>query len=143
GPSRTGEELAFAIQKAMNQANVDPAHLDFISSHGTATAYNDEMESKAFAISGVSATPMNSFKGYFGHTLGAAGLIESALTIRSMKENLLIACIGFREPGVPMPVNVIRTHTPARINAALKTVSGFGGCNTALVFKKSTKDTGK
>ncbi|MCX6249030.1 MAG: beta-ketoacyl synthase N-terminal-like domain-containing protein [Bacteroidetes bacterium] len=136
GPSKTGEELAMAILHALNEAEMKPADVDFVSAHGTATPYNDEMESKALGIAGLQSVPVNSFKGYWGHTLGAAGVVESIATIRSMEKNLLIRSAGFDESGVPVPVNVIRENTLSPVQNSLKIASGFGGCNAAIVFRK-------
>lgn len=136
GPSRTGEELGHAIKQAIGDANILAENIDFISAHGTATVYNDEMEANAIGLAGLQAVPLNSLKGYYGHTLGAAGLIESVVSIQSLKENLMIPTLGFKELGVTSPVNVCAS--PMRINAGnfLKTASGFGGCNAALVIGK-------
>ena len=136
GPSRTGEELAIAIGNSLTEAGLKPEELSFISAHGTATQYNDEMEAKAIGIAGLQDVPVNSFKGYWGHTLGAAGVIESVATLRSMECNLLFRSAGYNVPGVPVSLNVIRenVHTPVR--NCLKIASGFGGCNAAIVFRK-------
>jgi len=99
GPSRTGEELSLAIEAAIQEAGIDKMSIDFISAHGTATVYNDDMESKAISLSGLQKIPVNSLKGYFGHTLGAAGLIETAACVQSLKENVILPTHGFREPG--------------------------------------------
>ena len=136
GPSRTGEELALAISNALNESRIVQDQLDFISAHGTATLYNDEMESKSLSLVNCGNIPVNSFKGYWGHTLGGAGILESALTIRSMKENMLFRSAGFNTIGVSEPVNVIREHTQKPVNNALKIASGFGGCNAAIIFRK-------
>jgi 3-oxoacyl-[acyl-carrier-protein] synthase-1 len=136
GPSRTGEELAIAIGNALKEAGLKPDEVSFVSAHGTATLYNDEMESKALGIAGLQDIPVNSFKGYWGHTLGAAGLIESIATIRSMESNLLFRSAGFNEPGVPVSLNVIRENVHTPVQNCLKIASGFGGCNAAIVFRK-------
>jgi 3-oxoacyl-[acyl-carrier-protein] synthase I len=136
GPSRTGEELSLAIKKAMNASGLNAADIDFISAHGTATIYNDEMEAKAIAMAGLQAAPVNSLKGYYGHTLGAAGLIESIISIQSLKENLVIPTRGFENLGVTQPVNVCSALYRSTLNNCLKTASGFGGCNAAMVFSK-------
>jgi len=136
GPSRTGEELAFAIKKATLDANISAADIDFISAHGTATVYNDEMEANAFSLAGLQSVPLNSLKGYFGHTLGAAGLIESIVSIHSMKENLVLPTLGFTDMGVTNPLNICTELLPGSFNNCLKTASGFGGCNAAVVFGK-------
>ncbi len=136
GPSRTGEELALAIRKAFVDSSLDAFDIDFVSAHGTATVYNDEMEAKAFAISGLTEVPVNSLKGYYGHTLGAAGLVESVITINCMRENVLFPTYGFKNSGVSVALNICDKMQYAKINHALKTASGFGGCNAALVFSR-------
>lgn len=135
GPSRTGDGLLIAIKQALKEAGKTADQIDYLSAHGTATPYNDEMESLAFADAGLSQTPLNSMKGYFGHTLGAAGLIESCVVLESMKQELILASKGFEENGVSGQVNVLRENKPQRIQTALKTGSGFGGCNAASVFE--------
>ncbi|MCR8561168.1 beta-ketoacyl synthase [Mucilaginibacter sp. BJC16-A38] len=136
GPSRTGEELAYAIKKAMKDADLGSNNIDFISAHGTATIYNDEMEANAIGLAGLQDVPLNSLKGYYGHTLGAAGLIESVISIHSLKESLLIATPGFEHLGVTSPVNVCASLTHINAGNFLKTASGFGGCNAAVVIGK-------
>jgi len=136
GPSRTGDGLFIAIDKALKDASCNADQLDYLSMHGTATPYNDEMESKAIALAGLQEVPMNSLKGYIGHTLGAAGLIESIVAIHALKNNMLYASLGFEELGVPKPINVIKSTTPKPLTTCLKTASGFGGCNAAMVFSK-------
>jgi 3-oxoacyl-[acyl-carrier-protein] synthase I len=133
GPSRTGEGLFIAIDGVMKKA---PVTVDFISSHGTATPYNDEMESMAITRAGLQAVPVNSFKGYWGHTLGAAGIIESIMCIYSLRENMLLNTKGFHELGVSHPVNIIDRVIYRDIHHCLKIASGFGGCNVALLFHK-------
>ena len=137
GPSRTGEELALAISRSLKEAHLQPSDIGFISAHGTATPFNDEMEAKAFSMAGLKDVPLNSLKGYWGHTLGAAGIIESVAAIHSMKNNLLIRSAGFRELGVPEDICVIAENTEKTFGHLLKTASGFGGCNSAIIFSKS------
>ena len=136
GPSRTGEELNLAINKAMKMAAVNTTDIGFISSHGTATVFNDEMEAKAITLAGLKDVPVNSLKGYYGHTLGAAGLIESVVSIKSLKENTVLPTPGFETPGVTQPVNVCTSIIKSTLQHCLKTASGFGGCNAAMVFSK-------
>lgn len=136
GPSRTGDGLAFAIERAFNQAKVKALDIDYLSAHGTATVYNDEMESKAFNWMGLSKVPMNSLKGYWGHTLGAAGIIEIIAGLKSLQNNELYKNVGFDELGVPEPINVITKYIKSPLKTMLKTASGFGGCNAAIIIKK-------
>jgi 3-oxoacyl-[acyl-carrier-protein] synthase I len=137
GPSRTGEELAWVINKSLLEANISASEIDFISAHGTATVYNDEMEAKAITLASLQSVPINSLKGYYGHTLGAAGLIESIISIYSLKENLVLPTMGFKQPGVTKPLNICSSLLHGYLQNCLKTASGFGGCNAAVVFGKS------
>jgi 3-oxoacyl-[acyl-carrier-protein] synthase-1 len=136
GPSRTGAELSNAINQAVKQAGITAEHIGMISAHGTATAFNDEMEAKALNLSGVSAVPLHSLKSYVGHTLGAAGIIESIVACMAMQQGVLPASLGYNESGVSEPVNVLQQPLQQACNYVLKTASGFGGCNAALVWKK-------
>lgn len=131
GPSRTGEGLYLAITDTVRGESVD-----FISAHGTATPYNDNMESMAISRSGLNHVPVNSIKGFFGHTLGAAGVLESIIAIESMRNNTLIKTIGFEEYGVSEEIEIIRNNCEKNIGSILKLASGFGGCNAALLMKK-------
>ncbi|SDG65018.1 beta-ketoacyl synthase N-terminal-like domain-containing protein [Winogradskyella thalassocola] len=136
GPSRTGEGLYLSIISALKEANIKPESIDYISAHGTATAFNDEMEAIAFNRAKLEKTPLNSLKGYYGHTLGASGLLEAIVGIHSLKNNMLYKSLGMDELGVTMPLNIIENTTKKELKTFIKTASGFGGCNTAVIFKK-------
>jgi len=136
GPLRTGEMFDVAIRRALREASLDPLDIDYISAHGTGTEFYDETEAKALSRAGLEEVPVNSFKGYCGHTLGAAGIVESALAIASMRNNELFKSAGFENPGTSDHINVLTDHTSREVNHCLKTASGFGGCNVAVVFKK-------
>ena len=136
GPSRTGAELAQAIRQSLQEAGLKPEAIGYVSAHGTATLYNDEMEAKAFGIAGVADKPTHSLKGYFGHTLGAAGVLEVALNVESLKRGHLVASAGYVNHGVSQPLNVIKEHRPMEVTTCLKTASGFGGCNAAIILNR-------
>ena len=137
GPSRTGEGLYRSIIHAINDASSDANSIDYISAHGTATSFNDEMESIAFSRAGLSTVPLNSFKGYFGHTLGAAGLIETLIGIESLRQNILLKSYGFDTPGTSENINVLSQNLDGNYKRMLKTASGFGGSNAAAIFQKA------
>lgn len=134
GPSRTGDGLALAIHQAMKEAGVTAEDISFINAHGTATVYNDEMESKAIHLAGLSSIPVNSLKPYLGHTLGASGIIETILCVEQLKERTLYGTLGYESIGVPMPIIVSAAHRTIPMKCCIKTASGFGGCNAALVL---------
>lgn len=136
GPSRTGEGLFRSIQNAMNEAQISADKIDFISAHGTATLYNDEMEAIAFNRLQLGNVPVNSLKGFFGHTLGASGLLETVLAIESANRKQLMVSKGFDALGVSQSISIISENKEKQINCFLKTASGFGGCNTAVLFEK-------
>jgi 3-oxoacyl-[acyl-carrier-protein] synthase-1 len=136
GPSRTGEGLFRSIESALKEAKIDKEIINYISAHGTATIYNDEMEAVTFNRLGLQNVPVNSMKGYYGHTLGASGLLETVLSMESAKQNRLIVSKGYNDLGVTQPINIISKNSEVQIDYFLKTASGFGGCNTAVLFEK-------
>ena len=136
GPSRDGEGSFIAIKKALAQANIKPEDIDHISAHGTATPYNDEMESISIERNNLLDAHVNSIKGYLGHTLGAAGLVETAILLEEMRQNTLLRSAGFEELGVSRSLNIVNHLTNTNIRNGLKLASGFGGCNAALVISK-------
>ena len=121
---------------AVSTAGISAKQIGMISAHGTGTLFNDEMEAKAFEHAGLLHSPVHSFKGYVGHTLGAAGVLESVMTLEALRHQTLIPSAGFEDLGVPKPIGMTRKLQPATIDYALKTASGFGGCNAAIVWGK-------
>lgn len=135
GPSRTGDGLFYALEEAMQQADVKPCDIDFINLHGTATVYNDEMEAKAIHLAQLQNSPINSLKPYFGHTLGASGVIETVICIHELKGKQLYGTLGYTESGTSLPLNVTSKHQQLqKSKTCIKTASGFGGCNAAIVL---------
>ncbi|SDL55777.1 beta-ketoacyl synthase N-terminal-like domain-containing protein [Chryseobacterium taihuense] len=136
GPSRTGDGLFASIKNALKEASISAQQIDFISAHGTATIYNDEMEAVAFNRTNLQNVPLNSLKAYYGHCLGASGLLESIISMESALRNTLIPSKNFEEIGTSQSLNIIKENQPAKIKYVLKTASGFGGCNAAIVLEK-------
>ncbi len=133
GPSRTGDGLFQCLTQITDKNTND---IGFISAHGTATPFNDEMESIAFDRAGLNTIPVNSLKGYYGHTLGAAGVLETVLSLESMKQQRLIKSEGFESKGVSGNITMIESHQDKNFSSFIKTASGFGGCNAAALFEK-------
>ena len=136
GPSRTGDGLYASIKNSLIAAGLPSSSIDYVSTHGTATIYNDEMESIALQRAGLLETPINSLKGYLGHTLGAAGLVEFNIALAQASKNILLPNLGLTTLGVTEPIHVIQKTYIKPINYFIKTASGFGGSNTAVVVEK-------
>lgn len=134
GPSRTGDGLYHAIRLALEQAGVTPPQVGTVNTHGTATLYNDEMESKALRWARLDHTPVNSLKGYFGHTLGASGIVESIICAEELRRRIVYGTQGFSTLGVPCAIDIASDHRPLERPCCVKTASGFGGCNAAIVL---------
>ena len=136
GPSRDGSGLAQAIRVALNSAKLSPNEIDFIHAHGTGTSYNDAMESLALkTIFGGTSPPVSASKGMLGHTLGAAGVIETICCALAMEENFLPGTPRLTVAAEGTPKNLVREpRSGVRLKNVLKLNTGFGGMNGALIL---------
>lgn len=134
GPSRTGEGCFRAMRACIK--DFDTRRIGLVNAHGTATLYNDEMEAIAIDRMGLSQTPVNTFKGYYGHTMGAAGVLETILSMWSLDHGKILPTRGYHTHGVSAPINVTSQLTHTTADAFIKIMSGFGGCNAAMLFTK-------
>ena len=134
GPSRTGEGSFRAIKAVLG--DIAPERLALVSVHGTSTAYNDEMESIALTRAGLKDVPVNSLKGYFGHTMGAAGILETILSMVSVDDGTVLGTRGYSECGVSCPLSISPETRATSGRMFAKLLSGFGGCNAAAIFIK-------
>ena len=136
GPSRDGSGLALAIERALRMAGRLPADIDYVNAHGTGTPYNDRMEALAFqTVFGARAPWIGASKGLLGHTLGAAGVIESVLCLAAACAGLMPGTPGFTTPDPEAPVRLAAAPQAAAVRRILKTNAGFGGTNSAVVFE--------
>jgi 3-oxoacyl-[acyl-carrier-protein] synthase II len=134
-PARDGCGLVQATRQAIGRAGIAPDAVAAINAHGTGTVYNDMMELVAFReVFGPRVIPMNSVKGAVGHTLGAAGGIEVAIGLLSLRHRTLPPTAGFREPEEGAEGRVSPDAQPIDGDWLLTTNSGFGGVNAALVL---------
>lgn len=144
GPSRTGDGLFFAMQGAMSEAMVSSSDVDFVNLHGTATVYNDEMESKAMQLAELTNTPTNSLKPYFGHTLGASGVIETITCLYQLQNKTVFGVNSYKAAGTTYKLNISDKHRELNnAKICIKTASGFGGCNAAIVISTEERQRAK
>lgn len=138
GPSRDGSGLAQAIRSALNSAKLASADIDYINVHGTGTPYNDAMESAALrAVFADACPPASGLKGMVGHTLGAAGVLETIACTLAMREQLLPGTARLSHPADGVPASLLSAPRPAgRLRHILKLNTGFGGANGALILEQ-------
>jgi 3-oxoacyl-[acyl-carrier-protein] synthase II len=136
GPSRDGSGLARAIRSALKMSKLLPAEIDYINAHGTGTPYNDAMESIALKnVFGEACPPFSGAKGMLGHTLGAAGVVETILCAIAMQEKFLPGTPRLNTIAEGVPAGLVREpRSVAKINRVLKLNTGFGGANGALIL---------
>ncbi len=131
-PSKNAEGAYQALSAVAKSVKAE--ELAVINAHGTATMYNDQMESVAIERAELGDVPVNALKGYLGHTLGAAGVIESILTMKALDEGIILATRGYEEIGVSSKINVVSQQATTQKKCFIKMISGFGGCNGAALF---------
>ena len=129
-PSKTAEGLYEALQETMN--GIDKRNIAFINAHGTATLFNDQMEAIAIHRAELQDIPVNALKGYVGHTLGAAGIMETILCMKAVDDHTVLGTRGYEEVGVSGRIQLSSKHHSTIKTSFIKQLSGFGGCNAAL-----------
>lgn len=129
-PSKTAEGLYEALQETMN--GIDKRNIAFINAHGTATLFNDQMEAIAIHRAELQDIPVNALKGYVGHTLGAAGIMETILCMKAVDDHAVLGTRGYEEVGVSGRIQLSSKHHSTIKTSFIKQLSGFGGCNATL-----------
>ena len=124
-PHPKGLGAGMALRKMKDADNP----ISVIGVHGTATMYNDQMESKAIEMAELQDVPLSALKGYFGHTMGAAGVLETIITMRALEDGLILPSKGFETCGVSGKVKISDKSVMVHGNTFVKMLSGFGGCN--------------
>ena len=133
GPSRTAEGSFRALRQVLEGEDIES--LACINAHGTATLYNDDMESNAINRAGLRHVPVNSLKGYYGHTMGAAGLLETIVMMHALGEGWIPGTRNYQASGTCYELNITAEHRLTDKQQFVKLMSGFGGCNAAALYK--------
>jgi 3-oxoacyl-[acyl-carrier-protein] synthase II len=140
-PMTDGEGMAVTMRKALENAKVDPGEVGYINAHGTSTELNDRYETMAIKkVFGDHAynLAVSSSKSMIGHTIGAAGAIETIITALSLKNGILPPTINLDEPDPELDLNFIPHLAIKRdVDVALTNSFGFGGHNATIVVRKA------
>lgn len=148
-PSKTADGLYLSLQRTLESFTKEisstckqidlKAHLAFINAHGTATLFNDQMESVAIGRAGLSDLPANAYKSFWGHTMGAAGILETIISMKAIDDDTILGTRGFSELGVSGKMNICAENRPTDKKGFIKMLSGFGGCNATIWAAKKTE----
>ncbi|MCK5529004.1 MAG: beta-ketoacyl-[acyl-carrier-protein] synthase family protein [Kiritimatiellae bacterium] len=125
------------LKNALADADVQPEDVDYISAHATATIHGDGQEGSAIKEVFPASVPVNSLKGYIGHTLGASGAIELAAVLKMMQNNLVYPTLNLDTVAEECEgINHVRSLLNKELNIVVKNCFAFGGINASLVCRK-------
>lgn len=138
-PHREGCGLAAAAMAALRDGGCRPEAIGYVNAHGTGTAYNDSMETKAIKTAlgdWARRVPISSVKGALGHAFGAAGALEAAVCLLAMRDGIVPPTINFEEPDPECDLDFVpNIARKVAVGAALSLSAGFGGQNAALLIR--------
>ena len=135
-PSEDGAGAALSISRAISDAGISTNDIDYINAHATSTPLGDLAECNAIKSIFDSPPPMSSTKSMTGHTLGAAGAVESIFSILSIANNISPPTINLNNPDEGCDLDFIpKEARDMKIDVSLNNSFGFGGTNSTLIFK--------
>ncbi|MDE2625943.1 MAG: beta-ketoacyl-[acyl-carrier-protein] synthase family protein [Burkholderiales bacterium] len=133
-PHPEGVGAIAAMRQALAEAGLQPEQIDYINLHGTATPNNDAAEDRAvFSVFG-DRVPASSTKGATGHTLGAAGGVEAAISVLALRHGLMPGGLNLRERDPALHIQYLTENRRAPLRRVLSNSFGFGGSNASLIF---------
>ncbi len=139
-PPADGNGAVKAIQRGLAHAGISPADVQYINAHGTSTVMNDRIETLAIrTVFGDAANQVavSSTKSLTGHTLGAAGALESAFCVKSIEDGMIPATFNYQEPDPNCDLDIVPNKSrKVDVNVAINMNFGFGGHNAVVVFRK-------
>jgi len=133
-PHPEGKGAVLAIDQALKRSHLPANAIDYINLHGTASTANDLVETHALADRFSSRTLASSTKGWTGHTLGAAGILEVVISLEAMKNSLVPGTLNCEEPDPKFRFPILRSNTTGPIRNVMTNSFGFGGTNAVLIF---------
>ncbi len=139
-PAPGGRGLVRAMRRALEKANLRPDQVDYINAHGTSTPYNDRTETQAIKTcfgDHAYRLSISSTKSMTGHTLGAAGAVESVVSIMAILTGTIPPTINLHHPDPECDLDYVpNVAREQRVNVAMSNSMGFGGHNACLIFKR-------
>ena len=142
-PLEDGGGAARAMQTALNKAGLAPTEIDYINAHGTSTPLNDRMETRAIKTvfgDSIHRIPISSTKSMLGHLIGAAGAVEAIICIMTIRSGVIPPTINLIHPDPDCDLDYVpNTARHAKVTTALSSSFGFGGHNSALIFRQYTE----
>lgn len=133
-PDPQGRGAAAAMQLALQRAAVTPTQVDYINLHGTGTPTNDAAEDQGvYSLFGAN-TPCSSTKGFTGHTLGAAGIVEAGISLMCLEQGFMPQSLNTQVKDPALQTNILMQARSAPVQRVLSNSFGFGGSNCSLLF---------
>jgi 3-oxoacyl-[acyl-carrier-protein] synthase I len=136
-PHPEGRGARLALEEVLRRAGLEPRQVDYVNLHGTASRKNDEVEAAVIAALFPATTVASSTKGWTGHTLGAAGIVEAGITLLALEHALLPGTLNTRRLDAVCGPQVRIDNVSQEARRALSLSFGFGGSNCALAFARS------
>jgi len=133
-PHPDGYGAVIAIDRALERAALTIEDIDYINLHGTATPANDRIESRVLAQRFATRTRASSSKGWTGHALGAAGILESVITLEALSGGVIPGTLNCEELDPAIEFEVVIDNMNADVRYAISNSFGFGGNNATLIF---------
>ena len=136
-PHPEGQGAIKAMKLALDEAEIEPAQVDYVNAHGTSTPANEKGESGAIVSVFGTEVPVSSTKSFTGHLLGAAGAVEAIATIEAIRHQYVPKTAGTQELSDYIEANVVYGEgQEADIQYAISNTFGFGGHNAVIAFKR-------
>jgi 3-oxoacyl-[acyl-carrier-protein] synthase II len=138
-PDPDGDGAMRAMAGALRDAALRPEDIGYINAHGTSTPYNDKTETLAIkkVFGHAARVPVSSTKSMIGHLLGAAGGVETVVTVLALHHGMLPPTVNYEVPDPECDLDYVpNVARKVEVDAALSNGFGFGGTNATLAFRR-------